>query len=59
MRTKIRRGSIILVCMMICICIVAAAYGEEKDYSYLENMTVKELRELRDEINKILGDDDA
>ena len=39
--------------------IIVAAYGEEKDYSYLEDMTVKELRELRDEINKILGDDDV
>ena len=33
--------------------------SETKDYSYLEDMTVKELRELDAEIHKLLGDDQS
>lgn len=31
--------------------------AEETDYSYLEDMSVKQLKELRDAINKILGEE--
>ena len=51
-----------LVALMTAVCLAVApvsVLAEETDYSYLEDMSVKELKELRDEINKILGDEGA
>ena len=35
------------------------SFANETDYSYLEDLSVRELRELRDAINAILGDEPA
>ena len=44
----------------VCLSITpVTVFAEETDYSYLEDMSVKELRELRDAINEILGEDSA
>lgn len=47
------------VALMTAVCLVVAPMSvaaEETDYSYLEEMSVKELKELRDVINELLGD---
>ena len=49
-----------LIALMTVVCLAAvpvSVVAEETDYSYLEDMSVKELKELRDAINEILGDD--
>ena len=51
-----------LVALMTAVSLVVApvvVMAEKTDYSYLEDMSVKELKELRNEINKILGDNGA
>lgn len=45
------------LCLAIAPMSILAEETEGTDYSYLEDMSVKELKELRDAINKILGDD--
>ena len=45
------------VCLAIAPMSILAEETEGTDYSYLEDMSVKELKELRDAINKVLGDD--
>ena len=48
-----------LIALMAAVCLVIAPMSvpaEETDYSYLEDMSVKELKALRDAINEILGD---
>ncbi len=47
---------LISVCLFV---IPVTAFAEEADYSYLEDMSVKELKALRDAINEILGDEDS
>lgn len=47
------------VALLTAVCLVAApmsALAEETDYSYLEDMSIKELRALRDAINELLGE---
>lgn len=50
-----------MVAVVMALCLVAAPVScfaeDETDYSYLEDMTVKELKALRDAINEILGDE--
>ncbi len=49
-----------LIALMAAACLVVApmsVLAEETDYSYLEDMTVKELKALRNAINEILGDE--
>lgn len=52
-----------LIALMAAVCLamapmsVLAEETEATDYSYLEDMSVKELKALRDAINKILGDE--
>ena len=51
-----------LVALMTVACLSVApmsVLAEETDYSYLEEMSVKELKELRDAINEILGDSNS
>ena len=48
-----------MVSLITAACLAVApvsVFAEETDYSYLEDMSVKELKELRDAINEILGD---
>ena len=50
-----------LIALMMATCMAMAPVScfaeDETDYSYLEDMTVNELKDLRDAINEILGDD--
>ena len=51
-----------LVALMAAVCLAVvpvSVLAEETDYSYLEDMSVKELKELRDAINEILGDGES
>ena len=51
-----------IVTLMTVVCLTAAPLcvtAEETDYSYLEDMSVRELKELRNEIDKILGDEET
>ncbi len=48
-----------VIALVIAVCLIAlpvSVLAEETDYSYLEEMSVKELKELRNAINEILGD---
>ena len=50
-----------LLCLLACLCLASPVLAEdatEKDYSYLEDMTVKELKDLRNAINELLGDEE-
>lgn len=50
-----------MVALIAAVCLVAApvsVLAEETDYSYLEDMTVRELKELRRQIDIVLGVDD-
>lgn len=48
---------IIAILLTLCFVLVPiTVFAEGTDYSYLEDMSIKELKELRDEINKLLGD---
>lgn len=57
MRSQNALIRIIVTILIFCLCLPVIGISEEKDYSYLQDMTVRELRELRDEINKLLGDE--
>ena len=53
-----------LLALLLTACLVAAipisCFAEDtEDYSYLEDMSVKELKALREAINNILGDEDG
>lgn len=47
------------IALLTAVCLATApvsVLAEETDYSYLEDMSVKELKALRDAINELLGD---
>lgn len=49
-----------LLSLLMSVCLILlpmSVFAEDTDYSYLEDMSVKELKALRDAINDILGDD--
>ncbi len=50
-----------VIALLTAVCLAAAPMSvlaeDKEDYSYLEDMSVKELKELRDAINEILGED--
>ena len=51
---------IIAIILTICLAFTTLTSGaEENKYAYLEDMPVKELKELRDAINELLGDSDV
>lgn len=51
-----------VIALLTAVCLAAAPMSvlaeDKEDYSYLEDMSVKELKELRDAINEILGEDE-
>jgi len=49
-----RKSIIAIICFALSFCLVVPAFAEETDYSYLEDMSIKELKELRAAIDKLL-----
>lgn len=53
-----RKRWIALLAAVCMVCSPVVTMAEETDYSYLEDMSVKELKALRNAINEILGDEE-
>lgn len=59
---KIKRLFLVVLCLSLVLSAVSPAFASEikftpGDYSFLEELSVKELKDLRTAINAILGDD--
>lgn len=49
-----KKSIIAIICLALSFSLVVPALAEETDYSYLQDMSVKELKELRAAIDKLL-----
>ena len=53
-----KKNVIAIICLAFSFSLVVPTFAEETDYSYLEDMSVKELKELRAAIDKLLLPDE-
>ncbi len=54
-----KKRVIAIICFALSFSLVVPAFAEETDYSYLEDMSIKELKELRAAIDKLLPPEDG